>query len=43
MKKIKEYSLSTLLNDEEFEKILSSLFEAGASEEEMNKALKALF
>ena len=38
----KIYSLNSLLNDEEFEKILDSLMEAGAAEEELEEALKEL-
>ena len=41
MKK-KKYSLNSLLKDKEFEKILNSLLEAEASEEELEKVLEAL-
>ena len=39
---MKKYSLNSLLKDEEFEKILNSLLEAGASEEELEKVLEEL-
>ena len=38
----KKYSLNSLLNDKEFEKILNSLMEAGASDEELEEVLKEL-
>ena len=38
----KKYSLDSLLKDKEFEKILNSLLEAGASDEELEEALKEL-
>ena len=38
----KKYSLNSLLKDEEFEKILNSLLEAKASEEELEEVLKDL-
>ena len=38
----KKYSLNSLLKDKEFEKILNSLLEADASEEELEEALEEL-
>lgn len=40
--KNKKYSLDSLLNDESFEKILNSLLEAGASDEELEEAFEEL-
>ena len=38
----KTYSLNSLLNDKEFEKILDSLLKEKSSDEELEEALKAL-